>query len=782
MSRVPESRDPAQLAIQLGGATPPGQPGGAVAAPVAPAAVVLEGRVLRVLFRDPESLATGIKVKPVGGGAPATVIGEFLEIAEGDHYLFTGHWQRHPKYGAQLRLQHAERKLPREPAAIAAYLAGGLFPGVGKGTARRLVDTFGADTLEVLFSDPEQLERVPKLGAKKRARLLEAFREHRHIQELALFLQGHGVSLFLTRKIHRHYGVQALAVVSADPYRVADEIPGIGFVRADGIARKIGLPADSPTRVRAAARYVLKDRCEVRGHSYLPAAELVRESLGFLNRELASAGAGTTGVPVAAVGGAIEELIAAGHLVREPPDAIYLREAHEAEVALAERMTRLRAAPPAIPDQLESILSATGAAAGIVYAEEQHAAIRAALTQPIAVVTGGPGTGKSTVVRGVAAAFQQLRPQGAVVLAAPTGRAAKRLSEVTGLPAKTLHRLLEFSPENGRFQRDETNPLEGGLLVVDEASMVDLYLASALLRAVPAGMQVLLVGDADQLPSVGMGSVFAEVIASGTVPVVRLRHVFRQAQESRIVVNAHRVNAGQMPGLQAAADWEFVAVADAEAAAEYVRRAALAERAAGRPLEEFHVLTPMRKTAVGTVALNALLQETLNPAAPGQRQLVAGATAFRVGDKVMQLRNNYGKDVFNGDVGIVAAIARPAPADPDDDEEEEEQLLVSFDGRRVAYEQQELDQLALAYASTVHKAQGSEFRGLVLVPVVREHYVMLQRNLLYTAITRARERVVLVGQLDAVRRAVTNAGSRRRYTRLGERLRRQLKAEVAAHP
>jgi exodeoxyribonuclease V alpha subunit len=744
--------------------------------PPTEAPVVLEGRVVRVLFRDTDSLMTGVRVRPLAGGPPETVIGEFLDVADGEEFLFTGHWERHPKYGPQLRLLHAQKQLPREPAAIAAYLAGGLFPGVGKGTARRIVGVFGAETLDVLFQDPEQLVRVPRLGAKKRAKLLEAFREHRHIQELALFLQGHGVSLFLTKKIHRQYGSEAMAIVRDDPYRVADEIPGIGFVRADSIARKIGLPADSPARVRAAARFVLKDRCEVRGHSYLPSGELVRESLSFLNREMqgASPTAAGAGVAAAAVTAAIAELVAAGHLVRAAGEAIYLREAYEAEVTLAERLAALWRSAPEVAAELEEVLAATGEAAGIVYAEEQHAAIRAALTAAIAVVTGGPGTGKSTVVRGVAAAFRQLHPDAEVLLAAPTGRAAKRLSEVTGLGAKTIHRLLEFSPETAQFVRDEASPLDGGLLVVDEASMVDLYLASALLRAVPAGMRVLLVGDADQLPSVGLGNVFADIIASATVPVVRLRHIFRQALESRIVVNAHHVNAGRLPEFAAAADWEFVPVADAAAAAGYVRQTAVELRAAGQTLDSFHVLTPMRKSAVGTLALNALLQEALNPAAPERGEMVAGATIFRVGDKVMQLRNNYGKDVYNGDVGIIAALARPAPnaADDDEEEDEEEQLFVDFDGRLVPYAQHELDQLTLAYASTVHKAQGSEFKGIVLLPVVREHHIMLQRNLLYTAITRARDRVVIVGHRDAIWRAVTNAGSRQRYSRLAERLRR----------
>jgi exodeoxyribonuclease V alpha subunit len=368
----------------------------------------------------------------------------------------------------------------------------------------------------------------------------------------------------------------------------------------------------------------------------------------------------------------------------------------------------------------------------------------------------------------VIAALGRLRPQAQVLLAAPTGRAAKRLGELTARQARTIHRLLEFSPESGVFQRGEADPLEGKLLVVDEASMLDLYLASALLKAVPAGMQVLFVGDADQLPSVGFGNVFADLIRSASVPVVRLRHVFRQAQQSRIVTNAHLVNQGRMPILERGSDCEFVPIEEEAAVAEYVKTAALAHRDAGRPLEEFNVLTPMRRGEAGVAALNALLQTTLNPPGAGKRELAAGETVLRCGDKVMQVRNNYAKGVFNGDIGVVSAIR--LPEDSEEGEDAEEQLVADFDGCLVPYARAELDQLVLAYACTVHKAQGSEYRGVVLLPVVRQHSVMLQRNLLYTAITRAREHAVLVGQAAAIRRAVSNVGSRLRYSRLAERL------------
>jgi exodeoxyribonuclease V alpha subunit len=722
---------------------------------------VLEGRVTRVLFRDEDALFSAVKVLP-DAGPEVTVVGEFLSVSKGDEFTFTGEWETHPKWGPQLRVLHALPKLPREPRAIEGYLSGGLFRGVGKALARRLVKHFGERTLEVILARPEDVEQVPGISSKKRSSLVKSLYEHRQVQDLALFLQGHGVSLYLTKKIHEHFGRDALAVMRADPYRCAREIPGIGFLKADSIARKTGLPPDSPARVRASIEYVLRDRCEVRGHSFLPRKDLVRECLGFLNGEL-----GSRDVPPDQVSGEIGELLSAGALVAEGPDAIYLREAYEAETVLAGRIRDLQRTPLPVPPRLEEALAKAECEAGITYAPEQREAIRKALSSPAAIVTGGPGTGKSTVIRGVIAALSSLSDGAKVLLAAPTGRAAKRMAEITGCEALTIHRLLEFSPDTWTFQRDENEPLDADLLVVDEASMLDLLLASALFRAVPPGMQVLLVGDADQLPSVGFGNVFADLIRSGAVPLVRLSHVFRQARESRIVTNAHRVNQGRMPILERTPDFRFVALEDNAKVAEFIRDAALYYRSHGMAPDEINVLTPMRRTETGVAALNKLLQDALNPPAGGKTQIEAGEAVLREGDKVMQIRNNYVKEVFNGDMGIVETIGA---REDSGDEDEDERIIVNYQGARVTYAKTELDQLVLAYACTIHKAQGSEYEGVVLIPIVRQHWIMLQRNLLYTAITRARKRVVLVGQEAAIRRAVTNAGSRRRYSRLAERV------------
>ena len=740
-----------------------------VAEVLGPDAISIHGRVVRILFRNAGDLTTCLKVKAVSGGRPITILGEVLSVAVGDEFTFTGRWEEHPKWGPQFRASWAERKLPRDPEAVVAYLSGGLFPGVGRAVARRIVDHFGPPTLEVLLAEPERVAEVSRLSAKKRRALVVSLHEHRRIQDLALFLQGHGVSLFLTKKIHERYGDYALRVVKENPYQVADEVPGIGFVRADQIARRIGIAPDSPARMRAAVLYVLFEQCETRGHSFLPLRELIRACLAFLNRDGPSVGAG-------AVEAEVRALIAARRLVEEA-DLVYLPAAYAAEVDLARRLRAL-ARPAAAPrDGVAAVVHAIESRAGLTYAPEQRHAIESALRSPLVLITGGPGTGKTTITRGVIEAWRQVKPEARILLAAPTGRAAKRMSDLTGEPACTVHRLLEFSPEAGRVQRDEQDPLAGDLLVVDEVSMLDLFMAAALFRAVPPGMNVLLVGDADQLPSVGLGNVIADIVLSGVVPVVRLRHIFRQAQASRIVVNAHRVNQGLMPLLERTPDFVFIPMDDPRQAAERVREIAVRLRGKGRPLDEIHLLTPMRKGEVGVLALNRGLQEALNPSSPDKPELSFGETTLRVGDKVMQIRNNYHKDVYNGDIGFVRAIGRFEEEEGEGREEhdaagdDELEVLVEFAGRAVVYAREELGQLQLAYASTIHKAQGSEYAGVLMLLLMRQHSVMLQRNLLYTAITRCREKVVVIGEEAALRRAVRSAGSRRRYSRLAARLR-----------
>ncbi|MDB4895682.1 MAG: hypothetical protein JWN15_1944 [Firmicutes bacterium] len=733
------------------------------------AEATLEGQVLRVLFRDPESLYTVARFQTAEGEVSAT--GPFLEIAEGDKFQMAGDWTRHPKYGRQFAVQEARKVLPDTAAGIEGYLAGGLFKGIGRKIARRLVEHFGDETLNVLLGQPERVREVSGVGPAKVRSLVESLGEYGKVQTLALFLQGQGVSLSLTMKIHKRYGDNAIAIVKENPYRLAAEVEGIGFLTADEIARKLGTDPGAPERVRAAVQLVLQERGDAEGHVFLPAGELVGRALEFLNRGQTGPGPAVT---APGVQDAIAHLVAQGWLVRDQGDMIYRRELYEAEAELADRIRALLAVAAESPTQeLEELLDQVEAELAVDYAPEQRDAIKTALDSRVAVITGGPGTGKSTVLLGILTALRMQKPDTAVLLAAPTGRAARRMTDVTGDPASTIHRLLGYNPMENAFAYDEDEPLRGDLLVVDEFSMVDLNLARALFAAVPPEMRVLLVGDADQLPSVGMGNILADLIGSGAVPVVRLERIYRQAGESRIVLNAHRINAGQMPDLSAAPDFEFVRREAPDSVVQYLRDRALAARDAGASLEEITVLTPMRKTETGVEALNKVLQEALNPAVRGRPEVALGsAVTFRLGDKVMQRKNNYEKEVFNGSIGLVTAIKA-------DDAE----LTVTFeDDLAVTYAREELDQLTLAYACTIHKAQGSEYAGLVMIPVTTQHYAMLQRNLLYTALTRPRSLAVLVGTEQAIARAVHNNRITRRYTRLAARLRGELEPiDLAPH-
>lgn len=721
------------------------------------AETTLEGLVMRVLFRNPESLYTVARLQTSHGEVTAT--GPFLEIAEGDRLQLEGEWTHHPKWGRQFGVRGHKKLLPDTVSGMEAYLSGGLFKGIGKKLARRIVQHFGEATLETLLQEPERVLEVPGIGASKRETLVDSLREYGRVQGLVMFLQGHGLSLGLTMKIYQRYGESALHVVKSNPYRLAEEVEGIGFLTADEIARKLGTDPAAPGRLKASVQHVLSERGESDGHVFLPQSELVARLLEFLNR-------GQTGQPVRApqIQAALDDLVEQGFLVRDQGGAIYRREAYEAEVGLAERIRALSDRPvPEVADA-DRLIAEVEAALGVTYAPEQRKAVGTALGSPLCVITGGPGTGKSTVLLGVLTALRKLEPEAQVLLAAPTGRAARRMTEVTGEPARTIHRLLGYNPQENAFLVDEYDPLRGHVLVVDEFSMVDLNLAAALFNGVPDHMRVLVVGDADQLPSVGMGNVLADLLASGAVPVVRLTRVYRQAAESRIVLNAHRINAGQMPDLGTAPDFEFVRRENPADLARYIRERALSARDAGATLDKITVLTPMRKTETGVEALNKALQEALNPARRGRPELQAGTAVFRLGDKVMQRKNNYEKEVFNGSVGVVTAVRESG--------DKGEALTVTFeDDQKVEYKREELDQLTLAYACTVHKSQGSEYAGLVMIPVTTQHHAMLQRNLLYTALTRAKEKAVLVGTEEALARAVRNNRITRRHSRLAQRLR-----------
>lgn len=727
------------------------------------------GTVERLAFHNPDTDYAVLRVR-LADGAPASVVGNFPPPAVGEEVSFTGDWTTHPTYGRQFRAVYYELRRPSTLAGIERYLASGVIRGVGPATAARLVQRFGLETLEVMEKEPQRVQEVPGIGPAKAEAIREAIAGQAGLREVMVFLQGHGVGPATAARIYRTYGSETVPLIRENPYRLAEEVFGVGFKTADRLARSLGLPPDAPARLEAGLIYVLRQSAG-EGHLFLPLHELARTVSGLLSAEIPQ------------VLAAVEAASARRLIVREPlghpaegeepldnpPEAVYLSAFHHAERETAARLLGLARFPLRPLCVGPAALAEAEAEGDLTLAEAQREALAAALEAGVLVLTGGPGTGKTTILK------QLIRLFGAaglaVELAAPTGRAAKRLAEATGKEARTVHRLLEYTYREGegmRFQRDLDRPLEAGAVVIDEASMLDLPLTYHLLRAVRPGTRLILVGDVDQLPAVGPGNVLRDLIESGVVPTVRLTEVFRQAARSLIVTNAHRINRGRFPDLPRELGGEFVHVpAEAPQAAaltvDLVARR-LPELYGFDPVDDIQVLAPMRRGEVGVDNLNRLLQEALNPAAPVRAELRLGPeTVFRVGDKVMQVRNNYQKGVFNGDIGRIREL------DP-----EEGNLVVEFagaDGGPVHYDRTDLDELVLSYAVTVHKAQGSEYPAVVL-PLLTQHYLMLQRNLLYTAVTRARRQVTLVGNAKAIALAVRNNRRERRYTLLADRLRR----------
>lgn len=721
----------------------------------------VEGVVEAILFRREDTGFT-IAVLKNAEGVPITLVGSMADVTAGTELRATGEWERHPQYGRQFRVASYEIALPSTIDGIRKYLASGVIRGIGRTLAERLVAHFGTDTLRVIEQEPERLLEVPNIGPKRLASIREAWKEHQHLRELMLFLHSHGLPAHLAVKIFRRYGDQALSVLRADPYRLAQEVYGIGFLTADALARQLGIPADSPRRLEAGAVYVLHEMC-AQGHMYVPASLLVKRAAQLL------------AVEEPAVQSALQRLESAGQVRCEPlPNSqeergVYPSSLHYYEVSVARLLRRRqaeqrwRALPLSSSTDWDRIFQQLGQEAGLELSEAQRQAVQTALTHPLTVLTGGPGTGKTTTVRAILRLLEK-RPC-RLALAAPTGRAAKRLSEVTGRPAMTIHRLLGYSADGG-FTYDERRPLPADMLIVDEASMLDVPLAYYLLRALLPETQVLFVGDADQLPPVQPGNFLRDLIDSGTAEVVSLQEIFRQAADSTIIRNAHRINRGEMPLFpKDAGDFFLFPTEEPERAAELVVELVqerIPRRFGLHPVRDIQVLCPMYKGAAGVSNLNARLQEALNPPAPGKPERSFGGVTLRAGDKVMQLRNNYEKEVFNGDIGIVTDI--------DDDEQV---VWVQMEDRLVPYDFGETDDLTLAYAISVHKSQGNEYPAVVL-PLLTQHYMMLQRNLLYTAVTRAKKLVVLVGSRRAIFMAVNNVRPAERYSLLKERLRGEL--------
>ena len=727
----------------------------------------LSGTVERITFYNPETNYCVLRLRPeqppLGRNPLVTVVGEMPELQPGESVRLQGRWETHPKHGRQFRAEVVTRVRPATVEAIQRYLGSGLIKGIGPVTAQRIVEHFGEQTLDVLDRTPKRVLEVPGVG-KHRARLIaEAWAEQQAIKEVMLFLQGHGVSTSLAIKIYKHYGDEAIEIVSRDPYRLATDIFGIGFLTADKIAQNLGLAPDSPQRIAAGVLYVLNTATD-NGHVFLPRDVLVEQAAEAL------------AVPPDAVEEGVERLAQRGDVrIEQVPiadgfeqvEGVYLPPLYHSERGAATRLREMTATPASRLADLRRadwgrLLGDVAAHAGVQLTEQQQEAVRAALTHKVSVLTGGPGTGKTTTLRTVIAVLRRTGHR--FMLASPTGRAAKRLSEATGEPARTIHRMLGYKPAERGFLHNAENPLQTDMVIVDEASMIDLVLFYNLLKAIPPQTHLLLVGDVDQLPSVGAGSVLHDVIRGGVGPVTRLDVIFRQAEHSLIIANAHRINHGELPDLSNQADDFFFFPAEEPQAAADMLIDVVVNRIPRRfgldPLRDVQVLAPMYRGPVGVNALNEVLQAELNPNPRGrkiERRLFG--RLFRVGDKVIQMRNNYDKDVYNGDIGRVHAL-----------DIANQTLTVAMDARFVQYDWAEADELTHAYCISVHRAQGSEY-PCVVVPLVTQHYMMLQRNLLYTAITRARRLVVLVGSRRAVAIAVRNNRVAHRWSGLAWRLR-----------
>ena len=705
-------------------------------------ATLLRCVVERITYQNPENGYSVLKVKVKGYNDLVTLVGNLLEVPVGSVLLCRGEWKVDKRYGSQFVAATWEETMPATVYGIEKYLGSGLVKGIGPRFARAIVQRFGTETIDIIETEIERLYEVPNIGRKRVAKIRESWEKQKDIKNVMLFLQGSGVSTAYAAKIYREYGKESIDKVRENPYRLADDIWGIGFKTADGIAAKMGYEKEDPRRCRSGILYTLGQLSD-EGHVYAGEEQLVKTAGQLLE-------AGETAIRDTLAG-----MLQAEDLILDK-EAIYLPPFYHAECGTSRRLRDLaESTGRSLFDGLFDPSSLT-AETGIEYDEVQLAAIRQAVTSKVMVLTGGPGTGKTTTTQGIIAALKKAGLR--VLLAAPTGRAAKRMSEATGMEAKTIHRLLEYNPQDG-YKRNDENPLEGDALIVDECSMIDILLMNNLLKAVPVGMRLVFVGDIDQLPSVGAGNVLRDIIDSQRIPVVRLVRIFRQAQKSRIVMNAHAINQGRFPDTSNGRDTDFFFMRedDPERAAETIVRLVKERlpRAYRESPDRIQVLTPMQRGVVGAANLNLLLQQALNPSGPS---LGRGGYTYRQGDRVMQLRNNYAKEVFNGDLGYIREV-----------DTEDRMLTVDFDGKKVEYDVTELDELTLAYATTIHKAQGSEY-PIVVMPVLMTHFVMLQRNLIYTGITRAKKICVLLGAAKALAYAVRNVSVLKRNTRLKERL------------
>jgi exodeoxyribonuclease V alpha subunit len=729
----------------------------------------LQGTISRITYQHPESHYTVARLDE-DGGPSTTVVGTLFPVSEGEEIKVTGTWKRHPRYGLQFQVNHWEKIDPSTLEGIEKYLGSGLIKGIGPSYAKRLVGAFGIDTLRVLSEEPLRILDVEGIGEVRARRIMEAWQAQRGMQDVMVFLQGHGVGASLALRIYRVFGADTVAQVRENPYALAQQVHGIGFLLADRLAHHLGIRGDFPLRLQAGVLHVLRDSAE-RGHCYLPLIVLAKNACELL------------GVDDERIDIAVEKLVQLGQVVlQDAPDRrgtrVYLHELFAAEQRVADAVAGLLSTSSLLDRERRAshwdrdMSGARGAVdlkveslfgeAPIPLDDEQLEAAQRAIKEKVFIITGGPGTGKTTLLMAILAMLKRAHVK--VALAAPTGRAAKRMSESTGENAVTLHRLLEYNPREGGFQRGKDNPLEADVIIVDEASMVDLVLMDHLLGAVEPHTHLILIGDVDQLPSVGPGSVLKDLLESGAVPVAVLKRIFRQDRQSLIVVNAHRILQGeslQFSDSRERRDFDFIARDSEEEVLDAIKEL-LRERIPAwlrihpdEIVQSVQLLTPMHRGMLGTIQLNKELQALLNPA--GQA-LERGGTVLRVGDKVMQLRNNYDKGVFNGDLGRIVSI-----------DHEDGKIQVDFDDKRVTYEADEWDEISLAYATSIHKSQGSEY-PVVILPLHTSHYMMLYRSILYTAVTRGKRLVIVVGSRKALGMAIRNVRVENRNTGLKEKL------------
>ena len=719
----------------------------------------LRGQIERVTYTNEENSYTVVKVKVYGRKDLVTVIGNIVNPTPGEIISMKGEWGNHPKYGEQFKVVFCQCTTPATVYGIEKYLGSGLVKGIGPVMAKRIVKKFKEETLNVIEKDIEQLAGIDGIGKKRIAMIKKAWDEQKEIRSIMIFLQSHGVSSGYSAKIYKKYGNESIKIVKENPYRLAIDIFGIGFVTADKIAQKLGFAKDSELRAEAGILHVLHEMTD-EGHVYYPYEPLIEKCKEILDieREIIVKAIGTIALNKQII---LEDINHDPAEFQENHKAVYLVGYHIAETNLSTRLRTLIHTPQAIRKiDSEKAIQWVQEKLSIILADKQIEAVRCVTGNKVMIITGGPGTGKTTIINAIIRIFSVIKTK--IMLAAPTGRAAKRMMETTGHEAKTIHRLLEYSMRKGGFQKNGDSPLDCDLLIIDEASMIDTLLMHHLLKAIPSRATFVLVGDVNQLPSVGAGNVLKDIIESKAVPVVELNEIFRQAKESSIIVNAHLINEGKMPNLRSSQDklddFYFIEQEDPQKVMELIItlvKERIPKRFGFNAIDDIQVLTPMHRGIVGASNLNMELQKAMNPGDEGVNRF---GRLYKVNDKVMQIANNYDKEVYNGDIGRIVSI-----------DEEAQEITVSIDDREISYDYSELDELVHAYAVSIHKSQGSEYQAVV-IPILTQHYILLQRNLLYTGVTRGKKLVVIIGTKKAMAIAVRNNKTQKRYTLLNERL------------